>query len=257
MRLLIPHEHGAYGQLAFPMLAALAVGHPAPAAGLLVVGCLAAFIATEPVLVLLGQRGPRAAREQAADARTTLVWTAGVALVAGVAAVLMMPTSHRWTVAVPAVLALVAIPLIAFRVQKSVAGELHIATMLSTCAVPVGVAAGVSPLDAALVAAVFAMGFCGATLGVRASISAQRREPASLLRAGAVCVAGVAPVLLWVAPSWLLIAPTAWTTALPLSLVAVILAAGLPSARRIRTVGWGITSAALAAVVLLAIVLGG
>src|SRR5690242_7657893 len=32
IRTLIPHEHGAYGQLALPMLTALALGHPnAPA----------------------------------------------------------------------------------------------------------------------------------------------------------------------------------------------------------------------------------
>src|SRR5512144_1851394 len=57
---LFPREHGAWGQLAFPLATGLNIGRPGPAAFLLCAAVVAAFLGHEPLLVVLGQRGHRA-----------------------------------------------------------------------------------------------------------------------------------------------------------------------------------------------------
>jgi hypothetical protein len=62
-RVLLPKEHGAYGQLAFPLITALIVAGLSVAGALLTVAVVAAFLAHEPAAVVLDQRGARARRE--------------------------------------------------------------------------------------------------------------------------------------------------------------------------------------------------
>ena len=89
--MLLPREHGAYAQLLFPLLCALLVGHPRLGAYLLAVAAAGAFLAHESLLVVLGQRGIRATREQGGDARRSLAIFGGTALVAGGAALVVLP----------------------------------------------------------------------------------------------------------------------------------------------------------------------
>src|SRR5205823_6340503 len=65
---LLPKEHGAYGQLLFPLITAMAVGRPGVAAWSFAAAAVCAFLAHEPLLLLLGQRGPCARRERQDDA---------------------------------------------------------------------------------------------------------------------------------------------------------------------------------------------
>ena len=84
-RSLMPREHGAYGQLALPLLTALFSGRPTAAAFLYSTAAVFAFFAHEPLLVLLGQRGSRAFRELGARARLRLtLLVVGTLVVAGV-----------------------------------------------------------------------------------------------------------------------------------------------------------------------------
>src|SRR4051812_49522750 len=76
---MLPREHGAYGQLLFPLVTALAVGRPRVVAWLLAASAVGAFLAHEPLLVLLGQRGARAARAQRGQAA---IWFGGTAVAA-------------------------------------------------------------------------------------------------------------------------------------------------------------------------------
>ena len=62
-RSLWPREHGAYAQLAAPLLTALVIVRPTVAAALLALAACIAFLANEPLLVVLGHRGKRM-REQ-------------------------------------------------------------------------------------------------------------------------------------------------------------------------------------------------
>lgn len=255
--MLIPHEHGAYGQLGFPVAAVLVTGSVNTGAALLTLASAAAFVAYEPLLVLLGQRGVRARRESGGEAKSTLGWSLAVAVAAGAGGAWLLPAQARWTLGVPAVFGAVAVALVVTRVHKSTPGELLVAITLSSCALPVGLAAGLEPSAAVACAAVFAAGFCAATLAVRSTIALQRREPAAISRAAAILVAIASP------PAAGLFAAAAgldgrlWIATAPLSLLTLVLSARPPSARHLRRVGWALIAASAAATVLLAALLRG
>src|SRR5512138_1977206 len=80
---LFPREHGAYGQLTFPLVTSLAVAGVSAPALLLALSVIAGFLAHEPLLVVLGRRGARAQRQQHRIASIGLIVTGGVALVCG------------------------------------------------------------------------------------------------------------------------------------------------------------------------------
>ena len=251
MAWLFPREHGAYGQLAFPLVAGLASGTPGAAAWALAIAFVAAFISHESLLVLLGQRGPRARRDQEGDAVHTLVWMGGMAALDLAFGVYWMPPPLRWTVLVPVAFALATIPLIVQRKQKTAAGEMHVALALCSCALPVGVAAGLSPQEAAGIWFVLVLGFWAATLAVRATIALQRREPSLATRIFAAALAVASPfVAMWLSGRFGL-HPYLWLATLPLSAMALVFSATPPSARRLRAVGWTLVTAGGAATVLL------
>ena len=60
---LWPKEHGAYGQITFPLIAAFAVAGVSVGGLLIATATIAGFLAHEPALVVLGLRGSRAKRE--------------------------------------------------------------------------------------------------------------------------------------------------------------------------------------------------
>ena len=98
---LLPKEHGAYGQMAFPLITALVVcGATAPAL-FTVVAIVTGFLAHEPALVLLGMRGARARRELARDARRWMLVLGAATCTAGALAVLTAPRDVLWSFAVP------------------------------------------------------------------------------------------------------------------------------------------------------------
>ncbi len=253
--MLLPREHGAYGQLGFPLAAVLAGGNVNAGSALLAAACVAAFAAYEPLLVLLGQRGGRALREWTPEARRTLGWSVLVAVAAAAGGAALLPPGTRWTLVPPALLGAAAAALIFLRVHKTAAGELLVATALSSCALPAGAAAGLRPAQAALVAAVFAAGFCAATLAVRATIARQRREPASVARAAAVAVALAAPPGIGILARVAALDARFWIAAAPISLLTLVLASRPPSARHLRRVGWGLVAASAAATIVLIVLL--
>lgn len=254
MALLIPHEHGAYGQLGFPLLAVLLAGRPTLAAALLVVAFIGAFIAHEPVLVLMGQRGPRARRELAADARRTLVLYGGMTLMAGAAGLSMMHPGSRWTVAIPALFAAAAVPMIVQRTQKTAIGELHVALTLASCAVPAGIAARLAASASGAIWLVFFLGFACATLAVRGTIARQRREPSTALRVSAMLIALGSPLLAVALARALGLVEPLWTMTIPLSVLGMVLAARPPAATELRRVGWWLIGASAAEAAIAALV---
>jgi hypothetical protein len=251
MRWLFPREHGAYGQLAFPLVAVLGSGTPGPAAWALVIAFVAGFIAHEPLLVLLGQRGPRARREQEDAAIRTLVWMSGMAVIDLAFAVYRLAPALRWTVLVPIAFAIATVPLIVQKKQRTATGEMHVALALGSCALPTGVASGLSAQEAASCWFVLTLGFWAATLAVRATIALQRREPSAAERLAAALIALGSPVAaLWMSHRFG-VHPLLWIATLPLSTLAILFAATPPSARRLRTVGWALVTAGAAATVAL------
>lgn len=237
------------------MLAALLAGRPTLAAALLIVAYAAGFIANEPALVLLGQRGARARRERQAEAHKTLVAIGGLAILAGGAGFLLVASPLRWTVLVPGAFALAAVPMILQNRQKTATGEMHVALALASCAMPVGVAARLSAQEGAVVWLVFTAGFWAATLAVRGTIAQQKRESSASIRAAAAILALAAPFSVALAAARFALNPLLWTAVLPLSILALVLAAVPPPARHLRRVGWWLMGGGLSAAVLVVIFL--
>jgi hypothetical protein len=171
---MFPKEHGAYGQLAAPLITAAAAAGVNLAAALLAVAVVAGFLAHEPLLVLLGRRGPRARRESGGRAKVWLAATVAIALASAAAGAWSMTPERRWSLLLPAAPALAVAAAIAAKREKTAVAEVTVAVAFSLAAVPVALAAGASVAAAATIAVVFAVHFVTGTLAVRGIIAAMR-----------------------------------------------------------------------------------
>lgn len=240
-RSLLPHEHGAYGQIVMPLLCGLALGHPGVAAWLLAAGAFLGFLSYEPLLVATGRRGRRVEEDHGVRARRLALWILVPAASLAGAGFALSPPEARWAAAVPPVLAAGIAILVWLELERTVPGELAVGVALSSAGFPVGVAAGARPGAAAAAWLAWSLGFAAATLAVEVVLARSRaplRDPArdpgmpalglvALLQVTAVALAAVrlvpAPVPLAVAP-------------MALSSLAVILLR-IP-ARKLKVVGW-------------------
>lgn len=257
MRTLLPREHGAYAQMAFPLVTALVTCGTSLAAMAWTTFVAAAFVMHEPMFVALGRRGRRLHRERGRHARLATVVIAALATVSLVFAIAAAPAGIRWTAVVPAVPALVVAIAIAADREKSAAGELAVAVTFSAAALPAATFAG-GPVTAGLViATTFALVFAAAVLAVRTVVLGMRaggapqavRATSTVIRWGApVAAFGVWAALGHHVSPWIL--PGA---AGPALLFAEIVAHVRPSAARLRTLGWSIVGVStFASVVLIA-----
>lgn len=244
-----PKEHGAYGQLALPVVTALA-GAGVTTAGLsLAIAAAAGFVAHEPASILLGLRGIRARREQGRSAVRWLGCCALVAAVAGTASVMTMPAGVRWTLAlalVPAVL--LAIVTISGR-EKSWYGEILAAVAFSAVALPIAMSAGSTIGVAVGIVLPFALLFVTSTLAVRSLIlrvrggGDPRASSAARLSAVAIMTSGAAGVA-WL--SWHGVLPAATPGAVGPGLLAVLgIVMRPPPPARLRVVGWTLVAASV------------
>ena len=235
---MIPREHGAYGQLLFPMITALAIGRPGPAALAWVGAAALGFLAHEPIMVLLGQRGAKASRDERRRARRWLsAYATGVALLGSIA-VVAMPAEARVALVAPLSLGILLAFVIAMRRERTAWGEVLSAVTLSSLAWPAAVASGVPPIAARTCAAVFAGGYAAATVAVHAVIARTKRPPANAARITAMLAAVGVVVIVATAARIHLLDGTAVVTLAPMAGGAFALAWAAPSARRLRTVGW-------------------
>lgn len=254
---LIPREHGAYGQFGFPIAAALGAGRPSAAALALAVGFVATFLAHESLSVLLGLRGPRARREQRRMAIRDGAWMGALALAGVSIGASLITSSDRWTILVPIAFALGIPGLVLQHVEKTTAGEMFVALTAASCALPVGAAAGVALPGAAAIWLVMALGYWAATAAVRGTIARQRREPHVALRICGASLAIVAAPAVYLMAQLCDLHPSIWIAAVPLSAVSLVLAVAPPAARHVRRIGWALIGASTAAAVLLAILVRG
>ncbi len=280
-RSLLPKEHGAYAQLAFPLLTGLALSFPSPAALALGMAAVAFFLANEPVAVLLGTRGKRL-KDGAGDrakGRAALLLSLGAVL--GLVGVWRGGAAVWPELAFPVSAAILLIPVVLAGRQKSLPGEILVITGFSTLLLPLAAASGVPTLKAALAAGVWWLSFCLGTLEVHA-IKARIKPTApkqwtrwgsplaaTVVLAGATWMAlgqlnpileawspGGAPGALadgglaWAAEARRLLPPAA--AALLPPAVAVLLVSFLRvHPRRLKRVGWTLVGANALALVLL------
>jgi len=244
-RTLWPREHGAYFQLALPLLTVGARRAPSLAVMLLALAAVAAFLAHEPWLVVLGHRGPRRRVEDGPRARTRLLLLASAAIGLGVAGLAISP---RGTVAAAAIIAVpvaVAIGCGYRRVAHTLAGELVAVVALTGASFVVQVAGGVArgaALDAWLG---WSLGFAASTIAVHRVIARHKHAASWVDRVCALVLAGGFAACLWRATPG-----GAFAIAAPLVGLAAVVVAAPPSARRLRAIGLATVAAGTLAGVL-------
>jgi YwiC-like protein len=241
-RALLPKEHGAYGQVIFPLVSVFVVAGISPAGLAVSAAVVAGFLAHEPAVIVLGLRGQRARRELASAAARWLGVCLAVGLAAALTAVIIIDPAARWSLLVPSVPAVVLVGAMVSGREKSWYGETAAAFAFAGVAVPVAMAAGASA-DAALAVAIpFAVLFITTTLAVRVVIlrvrgggdpraaTATRRATLTIAAASAVLIAAMTR-LGWLAPSMPF-------TSAPGLLTSALVAARPPSPARLRALGW-------------------
>ena len=249
--MMVPREHGAYGQLLFPVVTAMALGRPSVAALAVAAGAVAAFVAHEPLLVLLGRRGARLRRAQRNEALRWLVVCGSAALVLGATGVALLPASNRWTVSVPLVLATVAAVWVARGKERSTSGEVLAAATLSSVSFPVAVASFTSTVVALTCALAFTAGFSAATVSVRAVIR-EAHSGGTVERVAALGTAVLLPSAVALLVFGRVILPAALWAAVPMCGVALGLVIAVPRPHYLRQVGWTLVGAsALTGIILL------
>jgi hypothetical protein len=249
-RSLLPHEHGAWGQLGMPLAAALAIGRPNAPALLLTAAIVLAFVAHEPLLVALGQRGFRAAQEDGPRARRWLAVLAALAAASGAAGVALAPAVARAALAIPAALTVVVAVLVWRRREKTIAGEIAVAAALASAASAVALAGGAPVRSAAAALAAWVLGFSAATLAVQVILVRVRskggNDPGKRHAAGAALLlaAGFALAAIGMPPA------VGWATA-PTAVVSVIVCLGRFSPKRLRELGWALVASSAATLIIL------
>lgn len=250
-RSLLPQEHGAWGQLAMPLVSALAVGGVTPAALLLAAATVLAFLAHEPWLVVLGHRGVRALRDDGPRARRVMWSFLAAAAATGLAGIWLAPAAARLALVVPAALAAAVVGFVLAKAERTIPGELTVVSALASSGFAVAVAGGAPLATAAAATATWVLAFASSVFAVHVvlvrALSKGEEEHrwrnallATLVGGGGSAVA-VAAGLGWAVPA--AVAPT-----LLLSLV-VCLAPF--SARQLRELGWGLVGSTTASLVIL------
>jgi hypothetical protein len=252
---LLPREHGAYAQIIFPLITALALGGITPAALLLVAAAVTIFLAHEPLLVLLGSRGGRAKREAGAIARRRMIWLVVIGMPAGLVGLWLSPPAARIGASIPLALAVFLAPLVFRRQEKTALGELLVAVTLSATLIPVAVAGGAALPVAAGASAVWAIVFALGTLTVRGIIARAKKTVAPSWRhyiGPGLSVAAIAlAVLLALADG---VPALAAVAVVPTAVVALAFGLAGVHPRNLRRMGWSLVASNLA--VLAALVLG-
>lgn len=251
----LPREHGAYAQLAAPLVTTLFVAGASASSIALAIACLVAFLAHESLLVVLGVRGPRAKREAGTRARTWLLGLVAVAAGSGVTALATGPADLAPWLLWPLVPAIAVLTAAARGLEKRWPVEVLVALAFAAAALPLARAAGADARLAWSVAAPFAVVFVASTIAVRGVLLHGRPtvSPASAaiarLGAATLAAAGVA-ALAWAARRGLL----PWSSALaaaPGTLVVLGLAVRPPSLRHLHAIGYTLGAATLMAALVL------
>ncbi len=238
----------------FPLASAWVLGRPGLASFALGGAAILAFLVHEPLLVVLGRRGARRAREEGAIARRRLIWLS-LAFVAAAAV--------GWSAATPLARLLSLVPagfgalsmVAAVRGrERSLVGELHVGLSLSSIALPVAVAAGVSAFDAAMLASVWTVIFGVGTLAAR-GVALQKKDRGrgrrlSLVLSLIVALVAVSLAVFHLVPAWVPLAPV------PTVLVALLVSLRPPPPKRMATIGLGLVGASAVTFAILLVTAG-
>jgi hypothetical protein len=239
MRALWPREHGAYAQIGMPIVAALLLAAPSAPSILLALAACLAFLANEPLVILLGHRGERRRDALHTAARRRLAVTAVGAGLAGGAGLLLASST------VLAVVGLVAVPSIAMvwlswrRSAHSMVGELVAALTLPGASAPVAVASGTPWQTGLQLWFAWSLGYAATVVAVH-HVLARRRGPT---RADVARIAVLVTMTLGCLAITFMVRELA--IALPLATASTGIAIRSPSPRRLRAIGVGLVAASI------------
>jgi len=255
-RKMVPREHGAYAELLFPIVTVFLGGAPTTSTWLLAIGAIACFLANEPLLVLVGQRGTRIKREESDRAKRALMMFLLVGLGAGIAGLLLATTAVQVAVGVPLILGAGLIMLAIQGLERSMVGEALAASTLSSIAIPLGFSAGLGFTPTLAVALIWLLTSLLGTAVVRLTVArtkaktdaelSQVRFKRWLLTLACLTVIAVgvgapygARVGLWVLAA-----------AVPVAVVVLVVTILQPTARRLRLMGWSLVAANICSLIL-------
>jgi hypothetical protein len=248
---LLPHEHGTYAEIVFPLATALALGAPGQAAWGLTLAATGGYLAHEAFVVLLGLRGSRARREQARAAWRSL----GVfGAVAGTGLALALPQLTPLTsqgLALAAGLSGVAVVAAWAGFERTLGGEALAATALPAWSVPVALAGGVSAPAALTAWGVWTLVYVASTCAVQVVIARTRRQRRPAAVAGALVLSIGAPSSAALAGAVGMLPSGTAVALLPACVSALIVTLFPVSARRLRDIGWALIVVSLATLGLL------
>lgn len=241
--LLLPREHGAYGELGFPLLTAFLIGRATIAAIAFALASIAAFVAHESLLIVLRQRGQRAFDNERARAfRWLIVLSACVVAAATVGLVEAEPAVRAWCT-VPAGLAGIAIALVLSRRERTLLGEMVVSSALVSASLPVAVSAGAPPSVAVTMAVVWMVNFGLSTIAIRGLIAASRTHSRPTLLRASRLVSLLLVTIAIVMTARRVSSPAVVAGITPAVVMSLLLAGVRPSPRRLRTVGWMLVGA--------------
>jgi hypothetical protein len=254
-RTMVPREHGAYAELLFPIAAVLLGGSPTTPTWLLATGAIATFLANEPLLVLLGQRGNRVKREESDRAKRALLIFVLVALGSGVAGLVLAPKAVQYAIGVPLLLGVGLVMLAVQGLERSVVGEALAAATLSSIAIPLGFSAGLSWNTTSAVALIWLVASLLGTAVVRLTVARTKiktnedRRRVGLMR-GLLSLACLLVILVGaVAPFGSRVGLWVLAAALPVAIVVLTVTTLQPTARRLRLMGWSLVAANLCSLI--------
>jgi hypothetical protein len=233
-RSLWPREHGAYVQLLVPLATALLATTPTLAGAAIALGAGLAFLASEPLRVVLGDRGPRRRELARARARSRLAQLAAGALIAGGAGLALAPTA---ALAFAGVLALpIGLVVVLSRrgAVHTVVGESVAAIGLAGASAPVAIAGGMSPADALVIWCAWSAGYATSVIAVHQVLARHRRAASRADVPPAIALGALCAVIAALG----IHDPAAWL-AIPLAALAALVVLRPPRATRLRAVGVG------------------
>lgn len=251
----LPREHGAYAQLAAPLVTTLVVAGASTSSLALGAACVVTFLAHEPLLVVLGVRGPRARREAGARVRMWLLALVAFACIAGTAALASGPADLAWWLLWPLVPGFVVIAAAARGLEKRWPVEVLVAITFASLALPLSRAAGADARLGVSIVAPFAVVFVASTVAVR-GVLLHGRPTASPAAAVAVRVGAAALTVVGVGALALLASRdlVPWRSvaaAGPGGLAALGFAIRPPSLRHLHGIGYTLGAATLTAALVL------
>ncbi|TWU33931.1 YwiC-like family protein [Novipirellula artificiosorum] len=233
-----PKEHGAYAILIIPILTSLAAGGVSWVGVCVAAASVAGFLAHEPLLVMIGHRGPRAKRS-ATTATRYLVALTTICLASGVAAMLFGNVAVRVALIGCGILATLSFGIAFAGKHRTALGQTAGVIGLSAPCVPILLAAGIGTGDALKTWVVWLLGFAATTLAVRSVLAYQKHKNRILHWSGLTTIS-VFPLLIvvwWIeATDWIL-------PVIPMILASWYLMIQPPPAKRLKQIGWSLVAA--------------